>query len=159
MLTGSHFPVHSHLEAQIPWDLSSREPATGETTCQPPRPLAAGSDGNKSSESFFLSKFRLSGENVCGKSFLDIAALVNLVISIDSFPPKDDHCLCFCVLRHLSQGRKTTGQNIGKTPISLLLKLDSQTVKLMVLTRSANSTVGPLCKNRRKIFFLACSMS
>ena len=96
---------------------------------------------------------------MCGKSFLDIADLVNLVISIDSFPPKDHHCFCFCLFHHLLQGRKTVGQNADKTPISLLLKLDSQTVKLMVLTRSANSTMGPLCKNWRKFFFLACSMS
>ena len=84
---------------------------------------------------------------MCGKSFLDIVALVNLVISTDSFPPKDDHCFCFSLFCHLLQGRKTRGQNADKTPISLLLKLDSQTVKLMVLTRSANSTMGPLCKN------------
>ena len=54
ILTGSHFPVHSHPEAQISWDLSSQDPATGETTCQSPRSLAAGSDGNKSSEPFFF---------------------------------------------------------------------------------------------------------
>lgn len=79
---------------------------------------------------FFVSKFRLSGENLCGTSFLDIAALVNLVLSTDSFLPKGDHCFCFSLFHHLSQGRKTIGQDAGKTPISLRLKLASQTVKM-----------------------------